>query len=261
MIRKGGYRFFRQDHAKGKRRRAVLDSIPTNRSLAFVARPPMREEAMRAHVPWLVTFSAAILYIAAPAHAQSSVADFYRGKQLRIVVGSAVGGAYDLYARALARHLVHHIPGNPTVIVQNQPAAGGMVMTNQLFSLGPKDGTVIGAPLNGVPTAPMLQTGAQFDISKLNWIGSINREAYVGFIWHTVPVSQIGDMATREVLVGSTTVGATMNDFPLLLNDLFGYKFKVVRGYQGTPQINLAIERAEIEGNAGVGWASVKTLT
>jgi hypothetical protein len=176
-------------------------------------------------------------------------------------VGSAVGGAYDLYARAVARHIVHHIPGNPTVIVQNQPAAGGMVMTNQLFSLGPKDGTVIGAPLNGVPTAPMLQAGAQFDASKLNWLGSINREAYVGFIWHTVPVSQIGDMATKEVLVGSTTVGATMNDFPLLLNDLFGYKFKVVRGYQGTPQINLAIERGEIQGNAGVGWASVKALT
>ena len=216
---------------------------------------------MRAHVPWLVTFSAAILYIAAPAHAQSSVADFYRGKQLRIVVGSAVGGAYDLYARALARQIVHHIPGQPTAIVQNQPAAGGMVMTNQLYGQGPKDGTVIGVPLNGIPTAPMLQAGAQFDASKLNWLGSINREAYVGFVWHTVPVSQIGEMASKEVLVGSTTIGATMSDFPLLLNDLLGYKFKVVRGYQGTPQINLAIERGEIEGNAGVGWASVKALT
>ena len=161
----------------------------------------------------------------------------------------------------MARHIVHHIPGNPTVIVQNQPAAGGMVMTNQLFSQGPKDGTVIGAPLNGVPTAPMLQAGAQLNSSKLSWIGSINREAYVGFVWHTAPVSQITDMARTEVLVGSTTVGATMNDFPLLLNDLFGYKFKVVRGYQGTPQINLAIERGEIQGNAGVGWASVKALT
>src|SRR5262245_5791808 len=209
----------------------------------------------------LVTLFAGLLCMAAPANAQDNVEAFYGGKQLRIVVGSAVGGAYDLYARAVARHIVHHIPGNPTVIVQNQPAAGGMVMTNQLYGQGPKDGTVIGVPLNGVPTAPMLQAGAQFDASKLNWLGSINREAYVGFIWHTVPVSQIGDMATKEVLVGSTTMGATMNDFPLLLNDLFGYKFKVVRGYQGTPQINLAIERGEIQGNAGVGWASVKALT
>jgi hypothetical protein len=169
-----------------------------------------------------------------------------------------VGGAYDLYARALARQIVHHIPGNPTVIVQNQPAAGGMVMTNQLYNQGPKDGTVIGAPLNGIPTAPMLQAGTQFDTGKLNWLGSINREAYVGFVWHSVPVSHISEMATKEVLVGTTTVGATMGDLPLLLNDLLGYKFKVVRGYQGTPQINLAIERGEIEGNAGVGWASVK---
>jgi tripartite-type tricarboxylate transporter receptor subunit TctC len=198
---------------------------------------------------------------AAPANAQDSVADFYRGKQLRIVVGSAVGGAYDLYARAVARHIVPHIPGNPAIIVQNLPAAGGMVMTNQLYSQGPKDGTVIGAPLNGIPTAPMLQAGAQFDSSKLIWLGSINREAYVGFVWHTVPVSHISEMATKEVLVGTTTVGATMSDFPALLNDLLGYKFKVVRGYQGTPQINLAIERGEIQGNAGVGWASVKTLT
>jgi Tripartite tricarboxylate transporter family receptor len=203
----------------------------------------------------------AILCIAAPAAAQDNVADFYRGKQLRIVVGSAVGGAYDFYARAVARHIVPHIPGNPTIIVQNQPAAGGMVMTNQLYSQGPKDGTVIGAPLNGIPTAPMLQAGAQFDSTKLIWLGSINREAYVGFIWHTVPVSHIREMATKEVLVGTTTVGATMGDFPLLLNDLLGYKFKVVRGYQGTPQINLAIERGEIQGNAGVGWASVKSLT
>src|SRR5712671_1397225 len=196
---------------------------------------------------------------AAPAGAQD-VAAFYKGKQVRFVVGSAVGGGYDLFARLVARHMVHHIPGNPIIIVQNQPTAGGVVMTNQLYAQGPKDGTVIGVPLNGIPTAPLLQAGTQFDAAKLNWIGSANREAYVGFIWHTVPVRRIEDVANRELLVGSTTVGTTMNDFPLLLNDLFGFKFKIVRGYQGTPQINLAIERGEIEGNAGVGWASVKAL-
>src|SRR5215470_9094547 len=209
----------------------------------------------------LVIAVGVVLVLGSPAARAQDVAAFYRGKQLRFVVGSSVGGAYDLYARALARQIVHYIPGNPTIIVQNQPAAGGMVMTNQLYALGPKDGTVIGVPLNGIPTAPMLQAGAQFDASKLNWLGSINREAYVGFVWHSVPVSHIGEMAAKEVLVGSTTVGATMSDFPLLLNDLLGYNFKVVRAYQGTPQINLAIERGEIEGNAGVGWASVKALT
>jgi hypothetical protein len=105
----------------------------------------------------------------------------------------------------------------------------------------------------------MLVAGTQFDANKLNWIGSIQREAYVGFFWHTVPISHVTELATKEVLVGSTTVGTTMNDFPLLLNDLLGYKFKIVRGYKGTPQINIAIERGEIQGNAGVGLASVKT--
>ena len=157
--------------------------------------------------------------------------------------------------------MVNHIPGNPTIIVQNQPAAGGMILTNQLYNQGPKDGTAFSAPLNSMPTAPMLMNGAQFDATKLNWLGSLNREAYVAFLWHTAPVSHIADMATKEVLVGSTTVGTTMNDFPLLLNELLGYKFKLVRGYKGTPEINIAIERGEIQGNAGVGLASVKTLS
>ncbi len=195
-----------------------------------------------------------------PASAQG-VADFYKGKQLRLIVGSSVGGGYDLYSRALARHMVNHIPGNPTIIVQNQPAAGGILSANQLSTQGPKDGTAFAAPLNGIVTAPMLVGGTQFDVNKLNWIGSIQREAYVAFIWHTAPVSHITEMATKELLVGSTTVGTTMNDFPLLLNDLLGYKFKLVRGYKGTPEINIATERGEIHGNAGVGLASVKTLS
>ena len=209
----------------------------------------------------IAALAAALLTAVAPASAQDDVAAFYKGKQVRLIVGSAVGGGYDLYSRALARHMVNHIPGNPTIIVQNQPAAGGMILTNQLYNQGPKDGTAFSAPLNSMPTAPMLMNGAQFDATKLNWLGSLNREAYVAFLWHTAPVSHIADMATKEVLVGSTTVGTTMNDFPLLLNELLGYKFKLVRGYKGTPEINIAIERGEIQGNAGVGLASVKTLS
>jgi tripartite-type tricarboxylate transporter receptor subunit TctC len=135
---------------------------------------------------------------AAPASAQDDVAAFYKGKQVRLIVGSAVGGGYDLYSRALARHMVNHIPGNPTIIVQNQPAAGGMILTNQLYNQGPKDGTAFSAPLNSMPTAPMLMNGAQFDATKLNWLGSLNREAYVAFLWHTAPVSHIADMAPRK---------------------------------------------------------------
>ena len=209
----------------------------------------------------LAAFCAILFCASAPAAGQEDVGAFYKGKQLRFVVGSAAGGGYDLFARIVARHIGNHIPGNPVIIVQNQPAAGGVVMTNQLFAQGPKDGTVIGIPINGIPTAPLLMSGTQFDASKLIWLGSTNREAYVAFVWHTVPVSSITELATKEVVVGATTPGTTMVDFPLLVNDVLGYKFKVVRGYQGTPQINLAIERGEVQGMGGLGWASVKAQT
>src|SRR5262249_12436339 len=141
----------------------------------------------------LVALLAMLVLAAGPpgtARAQD-VASFYKGKQLRFIVGSAVGGGYDLFARIVARHIGDYIPGNPSVIVQNQPAAGGVVMTNQLYSQGPKDGTVIGIPINGIPTAPLLQSGTQFDATKLIWLGSTNREAYVAYIWHTVPIKSV----------------------------------------------------------------------
>src|SRR5712672_1328238 len=147
--------------------------------------------------------SALLVGLVAPALAQDDVAAFYRGKQLRMIVGSAVGGGYDLFARIVARHIVHHIPGSPIVIVQNQPAAGGVVMTNQLYSQGPKDGSVIGVPINGLPTAPLLQSGTQFDPTRLIWLGSTNREAYVAFVWHTAPVSRIAELTGKEVVVGA----------------------------------------------------------
>jgi tripartite-type tricarboxylate transporter receptor subunit TctC len=190
--------------------------------------------------------------------AQDDVAAFYRGKQVRLVVGTAPGGGYDLFARIVARHIAAHIPGQPTVIVQNQPAAGGLVMTNQLYAQGPKDGTAIGVPINGIPTAPLLQQGAQFDATKLNWIGSTNREPYVAFVWHTAPVQSLAELRAKDLVVGATAPGTTMADFPLVVNDVLGLKFKVVRGYEGTPQINHAIERGEIQGQGGIGWAAVK---
>ena len=208
-----------------------------------------------------VLFCAVCFCAATPAIAQDQVAAFYTGRQIRMIVGSAVGGGYDLLARIVARHIVNHIPGNPTIIVQNQPAAGGVVMTNQLYGQGPVDGTVIGVPINGIPTAPLLQSGTQFDAGKLIWLGSTNREAYVAFVWHTVPVQSITELTSKEIVVGATTPGTTMVDFPLLVNHVLGFKFKVVRGYQGTPQINLAIERGEVQGMAGLGWASVKAQT
>jgi len=200
--------------------------------------------------------------LCAPASAQEDVAAFYRGRQLRLVVGTGAGGGYDLFARAVARHIGEHIPGSPTILVQNQGAAGGLVMVNQLASLGPKDGSVIAAPVNGIPTAPLLEpAGAHFEATALNWIGSTNRETYVAFAWHTAPVQSLADLLQRPLIVGATAPGTTLVDFPLVTNAILGTHFKVVRGYDSTPQINVAIERGELEGNGGIGWQSVKTQT
>jgi tripartite-type tricarboxylate transporter receptor subunit TctC len=194
------------------------------------------------------------LLAAAPARADD-VASFYRGKQIRFIVGSAPGGTYDLLARIVARHMPAHIPGNPSIIVQNQPTAGGVLMANQLYALGPNDGTAIGVPLNGIPAAPLLQpAAAHFDAAKLIWLGSTHSEPYVAYVWHTAPVQSLPEVLTKQLVVGATTPGTTMNDFPLLTNAVLGTKFKIVPGYASTPQMNEAVERGEIEGVAGFGW-------
>jgi tripartite-type tricarboxylate transporter receptor subunit TctC len=208
----------------------------------------------------LLGLLACVFGLAAPASAQEDIAAFYRGKQLRLVVGTGPGGGYDLFARAVARHIGSHIPGNPSIIVQNQAAAGGLVMVNQLYSLGPKDGTVIAAPINGIPTAPLLEpAGARFDAAKLNWIGSTNRETYVAYAWHAATVRSLADLMQKDLIVGATAAGTTLVDFPLVANKILGTRFKIVRGYDSTPQINVAIERGELEGIGGIGWQSVKT--
>jgi tripartite-type tricarboxylate transporter receptor subunit TctC len=194
----------------------------------------------------------------APAHAED-VASFYRGKQIRFIVGSAPGGTYDLVARAVARHMAAHIPGDPSIIVENQPAASGLVMTNQLYALGPKDGTVVGVPLNGIPAAPLLKPNlAHYDAGKLIWLGSTTREPYVAYVWHTAPVQTLSQLLTEPLVVGGTTPGSTMVDFPQLTNAILGTKFKIVPGYGSTPLMNEAMERGETQGVAALGWEAVK---
>jgi tripartite-type tricarboxylate transporter receptor subunit TctC len=193
--------------------------------------------------------------------AQQSVADFYKGKSVRIVVGISVGSGYDVTARALQRHLGKHIPGNPSVIVQNQPGAGSITMVNQLYANGPFDGTVIGAPFNGLPTTPLLQpTGVRFDPVKMMWIGSTNRETQVTYLWHTAPVKAFTDIAKTEVVTGAQAPGTTQYDYPMLANAVFNYKFKVVTGYKSTQDIHLAMERGEIHGNASTNWTTLLSL-
>jgi tripartite-type tricarboxylate transporter receptor subunit TctC len=197
-----------------------------------------------------------LMLAAMPASAQD-VAEFYKGKNVRLVVGIGVGSGYDINARLLARHMQKHIPGNPTIIVQNQPGAGSLTMTNQLFAAGPFDGTVFGASFNGLPTTPLLQpTGARFEATKLNWVGSTNRETQAMYVWGGSPIMTLGDMTSKEFIVGAQAPGSTQYDYPKLAEKLFGWKVKVITGYEATPKIHLAMERGEVYGT----WANWSTL-
>jgi tripartite-type tricarboxylate transporter receptor subunit TctC len=192
--------------------------------------------------------------------AQEDVAAFFRGKTLRLVVGVGVGSGYDINARLLARHLAAHIPGQPTIVVQNQPGAGSLTMTNALYHTGPFDGTVMGASFNGMPTTPLLQpTGVRFDPVKFNWLGSTNRETQVMYVWHTAPAQVLDDIRSKQVVMGAQAPGSTQFDYPVLADKLFGFKFKVVTGYESTPKIHLAMESGEVDGTIA-NWSTLKAI-
>jgi tripartite-type tricarboxylate transporter receptor subunit TctC len=201
-----------------------------------------------------------LLAATASGRAQEDVAAFYKGKTIRLIVGAGVGSGYDINARLLARHMAAHIPGQPTIIVQNQPGASSLAMTNALYNSGPFDGTVIGAAFNAAPTMPLLQaTGVRFDPVKLNWIGSTNRETQVMYVWHSAPARTIEDAKTKETVMGAQSPGSTQFDYPALANHLFGFKFKIVTGYESTPKIHLAIESGEVHGTTA-NWTTLKAI-
>src|SRR5947208_4536337 len=202
-----------------------------------------------------------VLAAAAPAVAQQEdVAAFFRGKTLRLIVGIAVGSGYDINARLLARHMAAHIPGQPTIIVQNQPGAGSLAMTNALYHTGPFDGTVMGASFNGMPTTPLLQpAGVRFDPVRINWVGSTNRETQAMYVWHTAPAQVLEDTQGREIVMGAQAPGSTQFDYPVLANKLFGFRFKVVTGYESTPKIHLAMESGEVHGTIA-NWSTLKAI-
>ena len=209
-------------------------------------------------------FIAAILSCGAlacgPAQAQKDdVVAFYAGKRVTLQVGSAAGTGYDIIARVIARYMPRHIPGQPAMIVQNVAGAGSIRLATSLLSVGPHDGSVFGLAINGLPTAPLLQPQtAKFDPAKFNWIGSTNREIQVTTVWHSAPVKTLEDLKTTELVVGATTPGTATMDFPAIANSVLGLRYRIVPGYEGTAQINIAMERGEVHGNAGIGWVSVK---
>jgi tripartite-type tricarboxylate transporter receptor subunit TctC len=211
--------------------------------------------------PLALTVLPALIGLSGAAAQAQDVASFYAGKTIRLVVGVDVGSGYDVNARLLARHMGAHIPGNPAFIVQNQPGAGSVTMTSQLYAPGPFDGTTIGAAFAGMPTIPLLQPGgSRFDPTKLIWLGNTNRETHVTYVWHTAPVQSLAQARTRELIMGAQAPGSSQVDFPLVADALLGFKFKIVAGYQSTAKINLALESGEVQGTIAA-WTTLKTLS
>ncbi len=193
-----------------------------------------------------------------PAAAQS-VAEFYTGKQIIMIVGSTPGGGYDTQARLVARHIGRHVPGNPTVIVQNMPAAGSLAATNHMFNIAPKDGSAIALVQRGMLLIKNWNpSGVRFDLGKFNFIGSINREVALAVSRADAPVKTAQELFTTELITGATA-GIDPEITPRLLNSLIGTRFRLVMGYPGVTEIVLAMERGEVQALADWSISSLKT--
>ncbi len=191
------------------------------------------------------------------AHAQS-VDDFYRGRSVRLTVAAAVGGGADLYARVLARHLGKHIPGHPTFIIQNTPGAAGLLVARQLQNSAPGDGSVVVLLQRNNLLEPLLsERDVGFDPRKVTWVGSLNKDTYLIFSWHTSGIRTIEDAMQKELILGNTGGGNENVTFPLLLNQTIGTKFRLVRGYKGSGDLAIAIERGEVQGRA-MTWTTLR---
>lgn len=202
-----------------------------------------------------VSLGAIALTAVVSVSSNSSAADFYAGKSLDFLVAAAAGGGYDLPARAIARYIGRHIPGHPTLVVKNMSGANGLIMTNFLYNVAARDGTVMGMTSNSAPFEPLVRLvspdgkNIQFDARKLQWIGTPTKETYVAFVWHEAPAKSFEDLKKRKLLMGSTSTAGPNAILPTLTNEFVGTTMQVVTGYGSQTNIFLALERGEIHGN------------
>ena len=206
-----------------------------------------------------VVATAVALTIGGSAGLAQSVESFYAGKTVKLIIGTANGGGYDLYGRFLARHIGKHIPGKPNVINVNIPGAASLNAANYLANVAPKDGTEI---LTIVQTLPLVQATrndkVRFDLATFNWIGNMVTSPNVFISWRDSQVKSIADARERELIVGATGPTAIGYLYPSIVNKTLGTKFKIVLGYSNGEAADLAMERGEIAGRAGASWAMLK---
>jgi tripartite-type tricarboxylate transporter receptor subunit TctC len=203
----------------------------------------------RARVRFLVISAALLLLATTHSVVAQSPAEFYKGKTVSLLVGFGPGGEDDLWARTVSRHLTAHIPGNPNVVPVHAPGSGGLLVANRLYNTAAKDGTVIGMINRGIPFEPLLGgQGTQFDSLKVNYLGSPGRDTTVCAARKDAAVQTLQDLYSKELAVGGTGSGADTAIYPEFLSALLGMKFKLVKGYQGSHEIQLAMERNEVQG-------------
>jgi tripartite-type tricarboxylate transporter receptor subunit TctC len=203
---------------------------------------------------------AATLAVAAPASAQSAESFYTSHNKITLGSPSSAGGGYDTYVRLLGRHLPKHLPGTPTIVVQDVPAGGGMTLANMIYTTAAKDGTFL-----GLVRGPVLQEGilgnsaALFDGRRFAWIGNMDTDFDTCIVWTATGIQSIKDFYTREVIVGSSGAGANSSLFPAVYNDLLGTRLKIIAGYNGTPQRLLAMERGELHGACGISTSTIRS--
>ena len=213
---------------------------------------------MRASAGLLAAFLALAVVISARA---DEVADFYRGRSVTLFIVYSAGGGYDAYGRVLARHLGKHIPGGPSVVVQNMPGAGSLRCANFLYNLAPRDGTAIGHFSRGLAMEPLIGTSpTQFDARRFGWLGSGTDEVSIFVTWHSSAVKSWDDALIKPFTVAGEGSGSDPDVFSAVLKNAFGARLKLVSGYPGSAEVALAIERGEVDGRVGWSWSSLKLL-
>lgn len=208
---------------------------------------------------WYLTVAGLFIGVAATAKATETDASF-KGRNVNFIVGLAAGGGYDQYARTIARHLDRHLPGRPSIVVQNMTGAAGLNATNWLYNIAPRDGLTIGTTQRSVLVEPLYGTKeATFDPTKFSWISSINDEAFIAVTWRGRNADSIKDALHHEIVVAAD--GPASDDFvwPTVLNNVIGTKFKVISGYKGKAEQRLAVRRGETHGLIGWSWGALQS--
>lgn len=214
---------------------------------------------------WTLGLLASVIGVLPTGAAGQTAEAFYSSKPpMKIIISSSAGGGYDFFGRAVARHLPSHLPGNPQILAQNMPGAGGMVATNFLYNIAPKDGATIGIIDRGIPTAEILygkDSKSLFDATKFNWIGSLAKEMGVGLISTASPAKSLEDMRSREVLLATNGLETDSAMYARLLNATVGTRFRAIAGYPGQVEYYMSMIRGETEGLFMSGWSGPNRLT